>query len=547
MNIYDSIKALLDFGQATGLFKPEDRVYTANHLFEYLNLEGRLLEGDSQSKEVDSQSKEDISRLMQENQLHAFSHEHLHSILEDVIQWAYETGRIKSTSADFADLFDSGLMNGLMGRPSEIIAEFERLRQISPVKATDYLYALGMNSNYIRMNRIQKNMLWKASSAYGELDITINLSKPEKDPKAIAEALKQQNTEKEQYPQCLLCIENEGYRGRFDHPARQNIRLMPLTLKGESWKLQYSPYSYYTEHCIVLSDEHTPMKMTPATFERLLDFVEAFPHYFIGSNADLPIVGGSILTHDHFQGGRFEFAMAKAESEKEYVLRGYEDVRVSRVNWPMSVLRIKSSDKKRVTAAATHIFKHWQSYSDTSVGILSESEGRPHNTVTPIARMRDGDFELDIVLRNNRTDDQYPEGIYHPHRDIHHIKRENIGLIEVMGLAVLPGRLSVELDLIAEVLSGLKSWADVSQGMAHHEAWFYELREAYTSELNTENNLEHNTEINLDPHAEQMKAQAWAMIKREVGVKFLKALEHAGVFKRDEKGLTAFDRFVESL
>ena len=514
MDIYELVRELLDYGQTTGLFKPEDRLYTANHIFEYLNIEGRSLDSTEWSKDIQGNAN-------------------AHGILEGMIQWAYETGRIQSTSADFADLFDSGLMNALMGRPSEIISTFEQLHQVDPVKATDYLYELGMYSNYIRMNRIQKNHLWQSSTAYGEMDITINLSKPEKDPKAIAEALKQQNASDKQYPQCLLCIENEGYRGRLDHPARQNIRLIPLRLRGESWRFQYSPYSYYPEHCIVLSAEHTPMKMTDATFERLLDFVEAFPHYFIGSNADLPIVGGSILTHDHFQGGRYDFAMAKAESEKSYHIAGFDDVHVSRVHWPMSVVRIKGLDQNRVKAVASLIFDRWKGYSDASVGVISSSEDRPHNTVTPIARKRGDSFELDIVLRNNRTDETYPEGIFHPHREIHHIKRENIGLIEVMGLAVLPGRLSVELDLLAEVLCESKSWEEVDSDLKHHENWYRALREVYPSGSTLTKSL--------------TKAQAWEILKSEVGMKFMYALEHAGVFKRDDTGLAAFDRFMASV
>lgn len=513
MDIYNSVSALVQYGLATGLIKPEDSTYTLNSIYAYLNIEGKDQTGDVYPSDIDSQQ----AYLLQ-----------LQSILDDIIHWAFETGRLPSKSADFADLFDSGLMNCLMGRPSEVIQTFNTLKGVHPAKATDYLYHMGIYSNYIRMSRIQKNLMWQATTDFGPMDITINLSKPEKDSKAIAAAAHAQvDSASKDYPKCLLCVENEGYKGRLDHPARQNLRLMPLTLNQEKWMLQYSPYAYYSEHCIVLSAEHVPMKLTEATFARLLDFVDAFPHYFVGSNADLPIVGGSILTHDHFQGGQFEFAMTKAESEKTYSLQGYEDLNVSRVKWPMSVLRITGTSKSRVVEAAGVVFRAWQNYSDAAVGVLSHSGDELHNTVTPIARRRGDAFELDIVLRNNRTDEHYPDGIFHPHRDIHHIKRENIGLIEVMGLAVLPGRLSQELDELANVLSKQKNWSEVSESLALHEAWYLQLSDVHGMGMS--------------------KAQAWDILKKEVGHKFMQALEHAGVFKRTPRGLEAFDQFVNGI
>ena len=359
------------------------------------------------------------------------------------------------------------------------------------------------------------------------MDITVNLSKPEKDPKAIAAALSAPKTEGEVYPVCLLCRENEGYRGRLDHPARQNLRLVPVVLNSERWMLQYSPYAYYNEHCIVLSEDHVPMKLTEATLNRLVDFVDQFPHYFVGSNADLPIVGGSILTHDHFQGGRYDFAMTKAPCEKDYALSGFENLTVSRVKWPMSVLRISGASKREVVAAAMKVYGAWQNYSDVSVDVISHTGDVPHNTVTPIARRRGANFEVDVVLRNNRTSWAYPDGIFHPHSELHHIKKENIGLIEVMGLAVLPGRLSTELDALAEMLAAGKAWSEDHAALASHQAWYETLLEGHGGGMT--------------------KAEAWAIIQEEVGQKFMQVLEHAGVFKRDAAGLAAFDRFMEQL
>jgi len=515
MTIYKSIAALVSYGVSTGLIQSEDVPFTLNRIFEYLNIEGQAVEICAEMQAVSTKTHK--NQLLKQ----------LESILEEMIDWAVETGRLESKSADFADIFDSGLMSCLMGRPSEVIRTFEHLKKHHPVNATDYLYEMGIFSNYIRMSRIEKNKVWKSTTLYGDMDITINLSKPEKDPKAIAAALKHKPIVSNSYPKCLLCVENEGYKGRLDHPARQNLRLIPLELNHEKWLLQYSPYSYYPEHCIVLNAAHVPMKLTEATLNRLVDFVDELPHYFVGSNADLPIVGGSILTHDHFQGGQYEFAMTQAESEKIIDIKGFEDLCITRVKWPMSVIRIKGADKTRVVAAGSHIFKTWQHYSDASVEILSHSGDVPHNTVTPIARRRGEDFELDIVLRNNRTNSEHPDGIFHPHSEIQHIKRENIGLIEVMGLAVLPGRLATELDELADVLSGQKLWGETSPALICHHAWYMDLCEAHGTGMS--------------------KAEAWEIIKTETGIKFMHALDHAGVFKRTAEGLEAFDRFVETM
>ena len=402
-----------------------------------------------------------------------------------------------------------------------MIGKFRTLYTKDPKKATDYYYDLSRATDYIRTYRVVKDLKWKSETEYGELDITINLSKPEKDPKAIAAAGKAKASG---YPKCLLCREAEGYAGRLDYPGRANHRLIPLTLNGENFFLQYSPYVYYNEHCIVLNSQHVPMKINKAAFCKLLDFVDLFPHYFLGSNADLPIVGGSILSHDHFQGGHYTFAMAKAEIEHELSFPGFEDVKAGIVKWPMSVIRLRCADKQRVAELADKILTAWRGYSDASVTVFAETDGEPHNTITPIARRRDGDFEMDLVLRNNLTTDEYPLGLFHPHQELHHIKKENIGLIEVMGLAVLPARLKAELkELEGLIISG--SDITASETCAKHAPWVEELRTRYTF-------TPENTE---------------GILCQEVGVVFMKVLEHAGVFKRDEQGRAAFLRFAGSV
>ena len=419
------------------------------------------------------------------------------------------------------DLFDTRLMGAVTPLPHEVRACFEALRAVSPEAATDWYYDFSRDTNYIRRDRIAKDLRWVYDSEYGPLDITINLSKPEKDPRAIAAArLAPQSS----YPKCQLCAENEGYAGRMNHPARQNLRLIPVTIDGSDWFWQYSPYVYYNEHCIVLNGEHRPMKIDRAAFSKLFDFVRQFPHYFLGSNADLPIVGGSILIHDHFQGGRYEFAMAKAPVETPLRFKGFDDVGAGIVSWPMSVIRLSCADSDRIVELADRILGRWRGYTDEAAFIFAETDGVPHNTVTPIARKRGSEFELDLVLRNNLCTPEYPLGVFHPHQELHHIKKENIGLIEVMGLAVLPSRLKSELGELKEaLLAGADLRADAR--LAPHADWAYEI--AKSNRLTAEN--------------------ADGILRREVGAVFLRVLEDAGVYKRSAEGRAAFLRFADSV
>ncbi len=442
-------------------------------------------------------------------------------ILEELLDDAYARGVLTENSVVYRDLFDSELMGRLTPRPNEVREKFHFLYKDDPKAATDWYYAFSQDTNYIRRDRIAKDMQWKAPTEYGELDITINLSKPEKDPKAIAAA---KNLPASAYPRCQLCAENEGYAGRVNHPARQNHRIVPITINGSPWFLQYSPYVYYNEHCICLNSEHTPMKIDRACFAKLLDFVRQFPHYFVGSNADLPIVGGSILAHDHFQGGHYTFAMEKAPVETPFTFPGYEDVEAGIVKWPMSVVRIASENPERLIDLADQILLAWRGYTDEAAVILAETDGEPHNTITPIARMRDGKFELDLVLRNNLTTEEHPLGLYHPHAELHHIKKENIGLIEVMGLAVLPARLKEELAAVADALA---SGADLrsSELTAKHADWAEGFSGNYT--ITAENALD--------------------IVQKETGLVFAQVLEHAGVYKRTPEGKEAFLRFLRSL
>ena len=453
--IQESILELVKYGLTTGLVEKEDAVFTANSLLELFRLDD--IE-DSVFEKYVSQP----SWTQQE------AEERLEGILEDMMTYAYDNGLMENNSIVYKDLFDTKIMGLLVARPSQIRNKFNYLyEKESPLAATDYFYKLSCDSNYIRRQRIKKDQKWTTDTEFGSLDITINLSKPEKDPKAIAAA---KNAKQSSYPKCQLCKENEGYAGRVNHPARQNHRIIPVTINNSEWFFQYSPYVYYNEHCIVFNSAHTPMKIERATFGKLLDFVTMFPHYFVGSNADLPIVGGSILTHDHFQGGHYTFAMAKAPIEKEISFEGFEDVKAGIVKWPMSVIRISSSDKERLIELADRILLTWRGYSDQEAFILAETEGEPHNTITPIARKRGDDYELDLVLRNNITTDEHPLGVYHPHAHLHHIKKENIGLIEVMGLAVLPARLKEEmLELEQALLTGrdLRS----TETLASHADW----------------------------------------------------------------------------
>lgn len=496
--IYDAIDRLIAFGLKKGLLEKEDISYTRNKFLYTLGLTS--YEGNGEIGEC----KEELS-----------------DILSDILKFAMEKGLI-SDSVTEQDLFDTKLMDCLLGRPSEIIRKFESLSEKSPKEATDWYYDFSKATNYIREDRIVKDVKWQAESPYGKLDITINLSKPEKDPKAIAAAKKLVQTG---YPKCLLCRENEGFAGDMNKPARENHRIIPLTLGGENYFLQYSPYVYYNEHCIILNEGHVPMKIDKAVFLKLLEFTEKFPHYMAGSNADLPIVGGSILTHDHFQGGNYEFPMARAELREKVEFKGYEDIKAGVVNWPMSVIRLTGADYKKIAELADIILGLWRGYSDGTVDVLAESDGEPHNTITPIARRRGLDFELDLVLRNNRTTEEFPLGIFHPHDKLHHIKKENIGLIEVMGLAVLPGRLKGEMDsLRAALLEGKDIRKD--EVLAKHADWVDEFMTKYES-------------FNKD-NAEEI-------IRQEIGLVFSEVLTDAGVYKDDENGRKGILRFVEKV
>ncbi|MBN8210480.1 UDP-glucose--hexose-1-phosphate uridylyltransferase [Bacillus sp. NTK071] len=446
-------------------------------------------------------------------------------ILENILDWAYENGRLEENTVTYRDLLDTKIMGCLTERPSNVVDRFETTyREVGPEAATAAFYQFSKDVHYIRTDRFAKNEHWLTATDYGDMEITINLSKPEKDPKAIAAA---KTAKASGYPECLLCKENVGYAGRLTHPARQNLRLIPVTLEDKQWYLQYSPYVYYNEHAIVLYGEHEPMKISRGTFDRLLEFVNKFPHYFIGSNADLPIVGGSILSHDHFQGGKHDFPMAKAEIERSVHLSSYPNVKAGIVNWPMSVLRLQGESREELGELADAIFKFWQAYSDEEANVLAYTE-EPHNTITPIARRNGELFELDLVLRNNRTTDEHPMGLFHPHAEVHHIKKENIGLIEVMGLAVLPGRLKEELQLLGDLLTGEEPLNRIAEDerISKHGDWAKSLLEKY-------------------PDLE--KATIDRILQDEVGLIFSDILSHAGVFKKDPAGEAAFDRFTAAL
>lgn len=498
MNIYHEIKRLINFGLDKGLITHEDETYVRNRLLDILRLD------DYEDIQV---PREEISNPQ--------------LILDNILDYAYENGILEQDTITYRDVLDTKLMDCFMSKPSDVIRRFYSDYEKSPALATDNYYRMSIASNYIRTERTDRNAGWKTETDFGQLDITINLSKPEKDPIAIAAA---KHMKAASYPKCLLCKENEGFAGTLNHPARNNHRIIPISLRGEKWFLQYSPYVYYNEHSIVLKDEHVPMKITEATFERLLEFVAKFPHYFIGSNADLPIVGGSILSHDHFQGGNYCFAMEKAPSLKQFSIKGFEDVGVSIVKWPMSVIRIRSAKRERLSALAGKLLDAWRAYSDEGAGIIAFTGEEPHNTITPIARFREGAFELDLVLRNNRTSEEHPLGIFHPHSDVHHIKKENIGLIEVMGLAVLPARLINELELIKACLEGSCNIGEHEE-LKQHKSWFCKLKEKYDGK-----------QVDYE-----------SVLKQEVGRIFERVLLDAGVFKPDEKGLLAFSKFIESI
>ena len=496
--LYENIRHLVDYGIRTGLTPECERIYTTNLLLDLFHEDN-----------------------YEEPEAVAYGSPDLETILANLLNIAVERGIIEDNVV-YRDLFDTKLMNCLLPRPAQVQAAFWEKYAISPEKATDYYYKFSQDSDYIRRYRVAKDLKWKVDSPYGEIDITINLSKPEKDPKAIAAA---RNAAASSYPKCQLCMENEGYAGRVNHPARENHRIIPITINQSNWGFQYSPYVYYNEHCIVFNGEHVPMKIDRAAFTKLFDFIKLFPHYFLGSNADLPIVGGSILSHDHFQGGHYTFAMAKAKIELPVTIPGYEDVEAGIVKWPLSVLRIRSKDTSRLIDLAEHVLNCWRSYTDEDAFIYAETNGEPHNTITPIARKNGDTYELDLTLRNNITTDEHPLGVYHPHAQYHHIKKENIGLIEVMGLAVLPSRLKEELEILADYLVQKKDIRS-NEKIAKHADWADTFCKKYDG-ITEENVMD--------------------ILKKEVGEVFVHVLEDAGVYKCTEEGREAFLRFVKTL
>ena len=497
MALYENIKKLVQYGINTGITPECERIYTTNLILDLFH--------ENNYEDMDC----DLSNL------------NLETILKELLDEACSREIIED-SITYRDLFDTKLMNCLLPRPAQVQQTFWQKYQISPETATDYYYKFSQDSDYIRRYRVSKDMKWTVDTEYGTLDITINLSKPEKDPKAIAAA---RNAATVSYPKCQLCMENEGYAGRTNHPARENHRIIPITINDSKWGFQYSPYVYYNEHCIVFNGEHTPMKIDKNAFIKLFDFIKQFPHYFLGSNADLPIVGGSILSHDHFQGGHYTFAMAKAPIIKYFTVAGYEDVTAGIVKWPLSVIRLQCADEKRIIELADHILNVWRGYTDEDAFIYAETEGQPHNTITPIARKRGDLYELDLTLRNNITTEEHPLGVYHPHANLHHIKKENIGLIEVMGLAVLPARLKGELETLKQYILEGKDIRS-NESIEKHADWVEEFLPKYT-------------DVNKDSIDE--------ILQQEVGKVFCQVLEDAGVYKCNENGLMAFQRFIEAL
>ena len=497
IDIYEYIAKLIKYGEDNEIISKYDRVYVINSLLDLFELEDYY---EDSYKSVDD----------------------LEKILEGMLDYAYDKGLIKENTTTYRDLFDTKIMSKLTPPPSSVIEKFNEIyKKTTPKNATSYLYRFNQDINYIRRYRIAKDVKWKTETEFGKLDITINLSKPEKDPKEIAAAKK---SKKKSYPKCQLCIQNEGYAGRVNHPARGNHRIIPLVINGQEWGFQYSPYVYYNEHCIVLNSKHVPMVIDEKIFKKLFDFVKIFPHYFVGSNADLPIVGGSILTHEHFQGGNYDFAMAKAPIEREFKIKGFEDIKVGIVKWPMSVIRLRAKDTDRLSELGTKIFNTWKEYNDEKVYIYAYTEKTRHNTITPIARKKGAYYELDIVLRNNITTSEHPLGLYHPHAELHHIKKENIGLIEVMGLAVLPSRLKEEMKLLGEAIIDNRDFKD-DEVIGKHYDWFLTFKDEY--QFNRRNTKK--------------------ILKNEIGKVFLRVLEDAGVFKRDDKGKEAFARFMRKL
>ena len=500
--VYEAIKGLVQYGLDTGLISEVDAVYARNQILDVMKMD----EYQEPTEDAAAGSLEDILKALMDH--------------------AHETGALEDDSIVYRDLFDTKLMNCLMPRPSEVERDFWELYKVSPEKATDWYYKLSQDSDYIRRYRIVKDMKWTTDTRYGTLDITVNLSKPEKDPKAIAAA---KLAKQSGYPKCQLCMENVGYAGRADHPARNNHRIIPVTINDSQWGFQYSPYVYYNEHCIVFNGQHIPMKIDRAAFRKLFDFIKQFPHYFLGSNADLPIVGGSILSHDHFQGGHYTFAMARAAIEKHFTLKGFEDVEAGIVFWPMSVLRLRAKDADRLIELGDRVLQAWRAYTDEDAFVFAQTDGEPHNTITPIARKVQDMYELDLVLRNNITTDEFPLGVYHPHQELHQIKKENIGLIEVMGLAVLPSRLKTEL---AELGQYIIEGRDIrSNGtLEKHGDWVEEFLPKYE-------------EKGIAVTSENVQD----ILQEEVGHVFARVLEDAGVYKCDTKGREAFGKFLKSV
>lgn len=487
----EKINQLLDYALENGMIQEEDVDYSANLLLDLFHL--------------DTFKREECQK------------ESIYSILDSMLEYAVDQEMISNTVTE-KDLFDTRIMNCVMPRPSEVVNHFRSLYKEDPKKATDYFYQLSIDSNYIRKSRIDKNIGFHHEYKYGDIQITINLSKPEKDPKEIAKA---KTVKSSGYPECLLCKENVGFAGNMNHPARQTHRIIPLNLSGKPYNMQYSPYIYYNEHCIIFNEEHVPMVINDGTFQHLLDYIEQFPHYMLGSNADLPIVGGSILTHDHYQGGRHTFPIQDAKVIKEFELSKYPETKVEMMYWPLSTIRLTSSNKQEILKLAHTTLEKWKEYSDESLGIYSYTNDTRHNTITPIARMKDGKYQMDLVLRNNRTSEEHPLGIFHPHAEHHHIKKENIGLIEVMGLAILPGRLKTELEELKECLKGNANIEDYPE-LEKHKDWYEYLKTLKYDDLDE-------------------------MMEMELTKKFVAVLEDAGVYKMDEEGIEGFTRFIESL
>ena len=497
------ISALAQYAVDRGLIEENERIYSINMLLDVLKLD-EYNPCDDEDKVISLSSD-------------------LEAILQFIDDYAYDRGLIEENSVVYRDLFDTRVMNCFVRRPSEVIRIFNEKYAVSPKEATDFYYEYSKNSDYIRTYRIAKDIKWVYESEYGDIDITINMSKPEKDPKAIAAA---RNAKQSSYPKCLLCVENEGYAGRINHPARENHRIIPIKILGKEWGFQYSPYVYYNEHCIVLNREHTPMTINREVFEKLFDFIRQFPHYVIATNADLPIVGGSILSHEHFQGGNYSFAMSRAVIEKEVVFKGFEDVEAGILKWPMSVIRIRSTSQERLVNLADKILGAWREYTDEEAFIFAKTNGEPHNTITPAARFANGKYELDLALRNNITTEERPLGVYHPRNEYHHIKKENIGGIEVMGLAILPSRIKSEMELLARCIIEGKDIRSFDELLKHAD-WAEEFIPKYEGKINEENVDE--------------------ILKAEIGKVFVKVLEDAGVFKRDKKGREYFMKFIESV